>query len=189
MSALRRAAFLDRDGVINVERDYVYRIEDFELLPGVVDVLALLQRTGHALVVITNQGGIGLGLYTEADMQRLHTHLRGLLAEAGVQLDGIYHCPHHPRSPDPAMRGPCECRKPAPGMLLQAAHDLQLDLPRSFLVGDKADDVAAGRAAGVGQNFLVRSGHALSDADIAQADAVHDDLLELVQHRLAPPQA
>ena len=189
MTTLRPAAFLDRDGVINVERDYVYRIEDFELLPGVVDALAQLQRTGYALVVITNQGGIGLGLYTEADMQRLHVHLRGLLAEAGVQLDGIYHCPHHPRSPDPAMRGPCECRKPAPGMLLQAARELQLDLPRSLLVGDKAGDVAAGRAAGVGQNFLVRSGHALSNADIAQADAVHDDLLELVQHRHTPPRA
>ena len=189
MSALRPAAFLDRDGVINVERDYVYRIEDFELLPGVVEALATLQRSGHALVVITNQGGIGLGLYSEADMQRLHTHLRGLLADAGVQLNGIYHCPHHPRSPDPAMRGPCDCRKPAPGMLLQAARELQLDLPRSFLVGDKAGDVAAGRAAGVGQNFLVRSGHALSDADIAQADAVYDDLFELVQRRLAPSQA
>ncbi len=189
MTTLRPAAFLDRDGVINVERDYVYRIEDFELLPGVVDALVLLQRAGHALVVITNQGGIGLGLYTEADMQRLHTHLRGLLAEAGVQLDGIYHCPHHPRSPDPAMRGPCACRKPAPGMLLQAARELQLDLPRSFLVGDKAGDVAAGRAAGVGRSFLVRSGHELSESDVAQADAVYDDLFELVQRRLTSPQA
>jgi D-glycero-D-manno-heptose 1,7-bisphosphate phosphatase len=189
VTTLRPAAFLDRDGVINVERDYVYRIEDFELLPGVIDALGQLQRKGYALVVITNQGGIGLGLYTEADMQRLHVHLRGLLAEAGVQLDGIYHCPHHPRSPDPAMRGPCDCRKPEPGMLLQAARELKLDLSRSFLVGDKAGDVAAGREAGVAQNFLVRSGHALSDADIAQADAVYADLLELVQRRLSPPQA
>jgi D-glycero-D-manno-heptose 1,7-bisphosphate phosphatase len=186
VTTLRPAAFLDRDGVINVERDYVYRIEDFELLPGVVEALAGLQRAGYALVVVTNQGGIGLGLYTEADMQRLHTHLRSLLAEAGVQLDGIFHCPHHPRSPDLAMRGPCDCRKPAPGMLLQAARELQLDLPRSFLIGDKADDVAAGRAAGVGQNFLARSGHALTVADIAQADAVYDDLLALVRQRIVP---
>lgn len=190
MTALRPAAFLDRDGVINVEREYVYRVEDFELQPGVVEALATLQRAGYALVVVTNQGGIALGLYGEADMQHLHTHLRGLLAEAGVQLDGIYHCPHHPRSPNPAMRGPCDCRKPAPGMLLQAARELQLDLPRSLLVGDKAGDVAAGRAAGVGQNFLVRSGHVLSDADMALADAVYEDLLELVQRRLGPaPQA
>ena len=184
--ALRPAAFLDRDGVINVERDYVHRIEDFDLLPGVPTALAALQQAGYALVVVTNQGGIGLGMYTEADMNKLHAHLRGALAEAGVQLDGIYHCPHHPRSPRPEMRGPCECRKPAPGMLLQAARELRLDLPRSFLVGDKGGDVAAGRAAGVGQNFLVRSGHALTDGDTAQADAVYDDLLALVQQRIAP---
>lgn len=183
---LRPAAFLDRDGVINVERDYVYRIEDFELLPGVVEALQGLQRAGHALVVITNQGGIGLGLYTEADMHKLHAHLRALLAQSGVQLDGIYHCPHHPRSPRPEMRGPCDCRKPAPGMIRQAEQDLQLDLQRSFLAGDKASDVAAGRAAGVGQNYLVRSGHDIADGDTAQADAVYDDLLALVDHRFAP---
>jgi D-glycero-D-manno-heptose 1,7-bisphosphate phosphatase len=184
--ALRPAAFLDRDGVINVERDYVYRIEDFELLPGVVEALQLLQHAGYALVVVTNQGGIGLGKYTEADMHMLHAHLRAVLARAGVQLDGIYHCPHHPRSPRPEMRGPCDCRKPAPGMIRQAAHDLRLDLTRSFLAGDKGGDVTAGRAAGVGQNFLMRSGHALTDSDIAQADAVYDDLLALVQQRIVP---
>lgn len=189
-SARRPAAFLDRDGVINVERDYVYRIEDFALLPGVVEALQLLQRAGYALVVVTNQGGIGLGKYTEADMHKLHAHLRAMLTEAGVRLDGIYHCPHHPRSPRPEMRGPCDCRKPAPGMLLQAARELRLDLSRSFLAGDKGGDVAAGRAAGVAQNYVVRSGHALTDNDIAQADAVYDDLLALVRQRIMPgPQA
>jgi D-glycero-D-manno-heptose 1,7-bisphosphate phosphatase len=185
-SALRPAAFLDRDGVINIERDYVHRIEDFELLPGVVEALAALQRAGHALVVVTNQGGIGLGKYTEADMQTLHDHLRAVLAQTGVRFDGIYHCPHHPRSPNPEMRGPCGCRKPAPGMVLQAARELRLDLARSFLVGDKGADVAAGRAAGVGRNYLVRSGHALTDGDMAEADAVYDDLLALVQQRILP---
>jgi len=184
--ALRPAAFLDRDGVINVERDYVYRIEDFELLPGVVEALQLLQRAGYALVVVTNQGGIGLGKYTEADMQKLHAHLRAALGQAGVRLDGIYHCPHHPRSPRPEMRGPCDCRKPAPGMLLQATRELQLDLSRSFLAGDKGGDVVAGRAAGVAQNYVVRSGHALTDSDIAQADAVYDDLLALVRQHIVP---
>lgn len=178
--SLRPAAFLDRDGVINVERDYVYRIEDFELLPGVVDALQWLQRAGYALVVVTNQGGIGLGMYTEADMNKLHAHLRAQLSQAGVQLDGIYHCPHHPRSPRFEMRGPCECRKPAPGMIRQATQDLQLDLARSFLAGDKVGDVAAGKAAGVGRNYLVRSGHALTPSDTAQADAVYDSLHALV---------
>jgi D-glycero-D-manno-heptose 1,7-bisphosphate phosphatase len=185
---LKPAAFLDRDGVINVERDYVYRIEDFELLPGVVEALQWLQRAGYALVVVTNQGGIGLGMYTEDDMQALHAHLRAQLAQAGVQLDGIYHCPHHPRSPRPEMRGPCECRKPAPGLIRQAAHELQLDLRRSFLAGDKVGDVTAGRAAGVGRNYLVRSGHALTPSDMAQADAVYDDLQTLVRHAELPAQ-
>ncbi|MEK8031480.1 D-glycero-beta-D-manno-heptose 1,7-bisphosphate 7-phosphatase [Ideonella sp. DXS29W] len=185
-TGLRPAAFLDRDGVVNVERDYVYRIEDFELLPGVIDALVTLQRAGYALVVVTNQGGIGLGKYQESDLQRLHHHLRAELAGAGVRLDGIYHCPHHPRSERPEMRGPCDCRKPAPGMILQAARDLALDLPNSFLAGDKVGDVAAGRAAGVGQNYLVRSGHRLSVQDMALADGVFHDLADLVHHHIVP---
>lgn len=185
-AGLRPAAFLDRDGVINVERDYVWRIEDFELLPGVIEALKRLRAAGYALVVVTNQGGIGLGMYTEADLHRLHAHLQARLAEGGIRLDGIYHCPHHPRSPKPEMRGPCECRKPAPGMIRQAARELHLDLPRSFLAGDKAGDVAAGRAAGVGHNYLVRSGHGLTHGDMAQADAVYDDLLALVDQRVVP---
>ena len=179
--SLRPASFLDRDGEINVEREYVHRIEDFELLPGVVDALVRLQQAGYALVVVTNQGGIGLGMYTEDDMHALHAHLRAQLAEAGVRLDGIYHCPHHPRSPRPEMRGPCECRKPQPGMIRRAAQELGLDLARSFLVGDKVDDVRAGRAAGVGRNYLVRSGHALAPEDLSLADGVHDNLAALVR--------
>jgi D-glycero-D-manno-heptose 1,7-bisphosphate phosphatase len=176
----RPAVLLDRDGVLNEEREYVWRIEDFHLLPGVVGALQALQRSGHALVVVTNQGGIALGRYGEAELVALHAHLRARLAAEGVTLDAIYHCPHHPRSPDAAMRGPCDCRKPAPGMLLRAARELDLDLARSLMVGDKAADVAAGRAAGVGRNVLVRSGHALSAADEAAADAVHADLAECV---------
>lgn len=178
--ALRPAAFLDRDGVINIERAYVHRIEDFELLPGVIPALQQLQRIGYALVIVTNQGGIGLGLYGEAELQRLHAHLRSLLATHGVQLAGIYHCPHHPRSLDAALRGPCDCRKPAPGMLLRAAAELGVDLHASLLVGDKASDLEAARAAGVPQRYLVRSGHAISDADAQQASAVFDDLRQCV---------
>ena len=187
--ALRPAAFLDRDGVINVERDYVYRIEEFELLPGVIDALQRLQQLGHALVVVTNQGGIGLGLYDEDDLQRLHAHLGALLSPHGVRLAGIYHCPHHPRSPHAALRGPCDCRKPAPGMLLRAAAELGLDLHASLLVGDKASDLDAARAAGVPRRYLVRSGHAISAADAQQASAVFDDLRQCVAALPASPDA
>lgn len=187
--SMRPAAFLDRDGVINEERAYVHRIEDFVLLPGVVEALQALQASGHALVVVTNQGGIGLGLYGQAQLERLHAHLREHLAGHGVRLDAIHHCPHHPNSPDPALRGPCDCRKPAPGMLLRATQALGLDLGRSLLVGDKRADIEAGRAAGVAHNFLVRSGHALSAADERSADAVFDDLRACVEAWLSRPRA
>ncbi len=162
MAAERRpAAFIDRDGVINVERHYVHRIEDFELLPGVIDGLRRLAAHGYALVVVTNQAGIAKGLYDEQDYERLTAHMRGLLAAQGVQLAGVYHCPHHPQGKVAAFTRDCACRKPAPGLLLQAAAELALDLARSVLVGDKPSDTAAGRAAGVRRTVLVESGHAL----------------------------
>jgi len=168
MAAERQpAAFIDRDGVVNVERHHVYRIEDFELLPGVIDGLRRLAAHGYALVVVTNQAGIAKGLYGEPDYERLTAHMRGLLAAQGVQLAGVYHCPHHPHGTVPAYTRSCACRKPAPGMLLQAAAELALDLPRSVLVGDKPSDTAAGRAAGVACTVLVESGHALP-ADAAR---------------------
>jgi D,D-heptose 1,7-bisphosphate phosphatase len=182
--ALRRAAFVDRDGVINEDRHYVHRIEDFHFLPGAVDALRRLQHAGHALVVVTNQGGVGLGLYSEEDVALLHAYMRRELASAGVRLDGVYHCPHHPRSTHPVWRVPCNCRKPAPGMLQRAAHELGLDLGASLLVGDKGSDLEAARAAGVPRRYLVRSGHATSRDAEAAADAVFDDLQACVDHLL-----
>jgi len=176
MTGLRKAAFLDRDGVINRDRGYVYRVQDFEFLPGALQGLKALQAQGYALAVITNQSGIARGLYSEADYLRLGMHLQAELAQQGIALAGSAHCPHLPDAPLPEWRSHCDCRKPAPGMLLRLAERLRLDLPASILVGDKASDIQAGRAAGVGRCFLVRSGHALSEADIAQADAVYPDL-------------
>jgi D-glycero-D-manno-heptose 1,7-bisphosphate phosphatase len=175
-SALRAAAFVDRDGVINEERDYVWRLQDFHLLPGAVAGLRRLQAAGYALVVVTNQAGIGRGLYTEADFQALSAHMRNHLAAEGVVLDGIYHCPHHPTAGQGDYRRACDCRKPRPGMLLQAAAELGLDPARSVLVGDKLSDIQAGRAAGLARCVLVTSGHAVSTGDRAAADAVCDGL-------------
>ncbi len=173
----RKAAFIDRDGVVNRERHHVHRIEDFEFLPGVFDGLRELRRQGFALVVVTNQAGIGRGLYDEAAYQRLSTHMRSELAAAGIELDGVYHCPHHPTAGIGAYRMECDCRKPAPGMLLRAEAELGLALAASVLVGDKRSDIEAGRRAGLRACVLVRSGHAVSAADAAQADACVDDLL------------
>jgi len=177
LAPLRKAVFLDRDGVINEERRYVHRIEDCHLLPGVITALQLLQREGWALVVVTNQAGIARGFYTEADLEKLHTHLRRMLSEQGVVLDGIYFCPHHPTAGQGAYRMDCGCRKPQPGMLLRAAAELRLHISTSVLVGDKRSDLEAGRAAGLAACVLVRSGHPISEADCRFADSCTDDLL------------
>jgi D-glycero-D-manno-heptose 1,7-bisphosphate phosphatase len=179
-----RAVFLDRDGVINVDRHYLHRIEDFAFIAGVPQALQRLQRAGWKLVVVTNQSGIARGLYTERDYQRLTQHMQALLAAAGVTLDAVLHCPHLPGGSVPAYRIECDCRKPAPGMLLQAALELDLDLARSVIVGDKGSDLQAGRSAGLARCLLVRSGQAIDARDTALADAVHDDLAACVDELL-----
>jgi len=183
----RRAAFLDRDGVINVDHGYVHRREDFEFLPGVLAACAQLHRLGYALVVVTNQAGIGRGLYGEDDFQRLTEWMGGEFAAAGAPLAGVYHCPHHPEAALPVYRRVCACRKPAPGMLLAAARELSLDPARSVLFGDKVSDIEAGAAAGVAHRVLLgRDGRATPPASAAPqatarfaslADAVRSDLL------------
>ena len=137
----RRAVFLDRDGTINVDNGYVIERDKFELLPGVPEALKRLQDAGFLLVVVTNQSGIGRGFFSLETVDALHEHMRELLREYGVELNGIYLCPHGPNEG-------CECRKPKPGMLLQAAKDLGIDLEQSYMVGDQLSDVQAGIRAG-----------------------------------------
>lgn len=154
-STSRRAVFLDRDGVLNVDHGYVYRWQDFEFLPEVPKALSNLQQAGFLLVVISNQSGIGRGLYTEADVLALNRDIESHLAAAGVAIHGWYHCPHHPTEAEGDYRQICDCRKPAPGMILRACHDLAIDPAQSALVGDKLSDIEAGEAAGVGRLFWV----------------------------------
>lgn len=166
----KRAAFLDRDGVINIDHGYVWRIEDFAFVPGVREAAGELARRGFAIVVITNQAGIARGMYTEADFAHLTQWMRERFADAGVPIAGVYHCPHHPTEGRGPWRIACDCRKPAPGMLRAAAHDLALDLENSILFGDKCDDMLAGRAAGVGLRvFLGKDGLALPTDPCAEA--------------------
>jgi len=170
------AVFLDRDGVINVDRHYLHRIAEFQFVRGVPQALRRLQDAGWRLVVVTNQSGIARGYYSEDDYQGLTRHMIDRLAESGVRLDAVLHCPHLPDAAVPACRLACTCRKPAPGLLLRAARELGLDLARSVMVGDKGSDLQAGRSAGVARCLLVRSGQAITEEDVALADAVHDDL-------------
>jgi len=140
----RSAVFLDRDVVINVklsDNRYVARVPEFEFLPGVVEALSILRELGFVLVVVTNQRGIAKGLMTAEDLHRVHKHMVEALGGKGVSLDAIYYCPHEEYEN-------CACRKPKPGMLLDAARDLGLDLSVSYMVGDSLSDMDAGRNAG-----------------------------------------
>lgn len=149
--ASRPAVILDRDGVINQDSEqFIRSVAEFRPLAGSLDAIARLKQAGWAVAVCTNQSGVGRGLYTMTTLNAIHAHLRALLAEHGTTVDGIYACPHLPDAG-------CNCRKPRPGMLLQAASELQLDLSASYMVGDASRDLDAGRAAGA-RPVLVRTG-------------------------------
>jgi D-glycero-D-manno-heptose 1,7-bisphosphate phosphatase len=169
MTTLRRAAFLDRDGVINRDIGYVHNIRDFEILPGVVGALQRLQAADYALIVVTNQSGLARGLFDESAYEALTQNLHDTLAGDGIYLNGVYHCPHLPDASIPRFRRDCDCRKPLPGMLLRAIADHSIDPGASLLVGDKRSDIAAGRAALVGRCYLVGT-ETSSSADAAYTD-------------------
>lgn len=150
----RAAIFLDRDGTINVEKDYLVDPAEFELIPGVGEALRRCHEAGYLLIVVTNQSGVARGYFTAAEVDRLHAHLQEELLPYGLQIDAFYLCPHHPEHGS----GPCDCRKGAPGMLLQAAREHHIDLAASWMVGDKRSDVEAGENAGC-RSILVRTGY------------------------------
>jgi len=154
----RPAAFLDRDGTMNVDVGYLSRLEELELYPYTADAIRLLRRAGFAVVVVTNQGGIGRRMITAPFVERLHEEIARRLDAAGAHVDGWYSCPHHPAALEPTLRvADCRCRKPAPGMIEDAARDLDLDPSRSWVVGDKWLDVDLGHAVGA-RSILVRTG-------------------------------
>ena len=176
------AAFLDRDGVINVDHGYVSSWDQFEFISGVPEALRGLTEAGYELVVVSNQSGIGRGFYTEADLSQLNQHIDEYLKTAvGVQIGGFYHCPHHPTDAQGEFLMQCECRKPAPGMIHQATRDLGIDLSGSLLVGDKDSDIQAGRAAGIGRLFKVSSACVSvgGDADVESVAALPEVLRRL----------
>ncbi|TDP88450.1 rfaE bifunctional protein nucleotidyltransferase chain/domain [Aquabacterium commune] len=180
LTSPRKAAFLDRDGVINLDRAYVHQWDEFEFVPGAVDAMRRLREAGYVLIVVTNQSGLARGMYTEDQFQVLTTHMRTALKEAGAEVEAVYHCPHHPKGTVPELAVDCDCRKPEPGMILRAAREHGLSLADSFMVGDKPSDIEAARAAGVGRAYIVRSDNAESVDGLAGADAAHADLAACV---------
>lgn len=158
MAERRPALFLDRDGVLNVDRGYVSRIEDFEWIEGAKTCIANFNKRGWYVFVVTNQSGIARGYYTEADMQALHDHMTEELKQAGAHIDRFYHAPWHEAGEIARYRKASIDRKPGPGMLLQAMADFNVNREQSFLIGDKQTDLEAARAAGVGA-FLFKGGN------------------------------
>ena len=154
----RPAVFLDRDGTIIREVDYLRRVEDLRLLPHAAAAIRRLNEAGIPVVVTTNQSGIARGMLTEKDFEAINDVLRKRLAARGAHLDAIHFCPHHPDAGRGPYRRRCRCRKPAPGMLLRAAKDLDLDLDGSFVVGDSERDLLAGRKVGC-RTVLVQTGY------------------------------
>lgn len=178
--AARKAAFLDRDGVINLDRAYVHQWDEFEFVPGAVDAMRRLREAGYALIVVTNQSGLARGMYTEAQFQELTRHMREALAAAGAEVEAVYHCPHHPKGKVPELAVDCDCRKPEPGMILRAVREHGLSLEQSFMVGDKPSDIEAARAAGLGHAYIVQSDNEESTDGLAGADAAYADLASCV---------
>ena len=180
----RPAVFLDRDGTIIREVEYLRSPRQLRLLPRAAAAICRLNRAGFAVVVTTNQSGIGRGLLTEEELEEVHAVLRSRLGRRGARIDGIYFCPHHPEAARPEYRRRCRCRKPAAGMLLRAAREFDLDLGRCFAIGDSARDIEAGRRAGC-RAVLVRTGYgAETEARLGRgpgADYVADDMSDAVE--------
>ncbi len=187
---LQPAFLLDRDGVLIEEVGYLDDPDRAVLLPTVADAIRLARRHGYGCYVVTNQAGVARGYFGLEVVTAIHTRIVSLLAASGVAVDGFYVCPHHPEG-QPPWRLACDCRKPLPGLLNQAAREHRLDLERSFLIGDKVTDLQAGAAAGC-RTVLVRTGYGPTEAAKLAGQQIScklltiaDTLLEAVQTCLA----
>jgi len=177
---LKKAVFVDRDGTINEESGYLFRKEDCRFIPGALEAIGQLNKAGFLVVVVTNQSGIARGYYSEADLDQLHLHMGREIAAAGGEVADWYYCPHHPDYP--TVEPKCDCRKPLPGMIQRAACELGIDLPSSWMIGDKMADVDAGAAAGC-RTILVKTGYGSVEALSAPKEQIIlDDLGAAVAH-------
>lgn len=185
------AVFLDRDGTLVEEMEFLVDPDKLRLFPGAAAAVRRLNDAGLPVVIVTNQSMIARGLASEQQLALIHERLTTMLKAAGAHLDGIYYCPHHPDVGEPPYRGPCDCRKPLPGLLYQAAGDLGLDLAQSAMIGDTLRDLEAGAAAGCRTLILVRTGHGAAEeamtraAKLGSPALVCDDLVAAVDRILS----
>ncbi|HIF9397996.1 TPA: D-glycero-beta-D-manno-heptose 1,7-bisphosphate 7-phosphatase [Photobacterium damselae] len=172
------AVFIDRDGVINVDHGYVHTTDDFEYVEGVFAACKKLKEMGYLLVLVTNQSGIARGMFTEDEFLSLTEWMDWNFVDNGVEFDGIYYCPHHPEGQGD-YRQECDCRKPKPGMLISARDYLKIDMAQSVMIGDKADDMTAAKAAEVGTKILVRTGKPVTEVGEQLADVLLDSVADV----------
>ena len=152
---MRRALFLDRDGVINVDGHYIHRPEEFHFVDGIFELCRAAADKDYLLIVVTNQSGIARGMYSEADFLKLTDWMRARFREEGVLISEVYFCPYHPKDGIGAYRQDSYDRKPHPGRILKAKDEFDIDLSRSIIIGDKDSDMEAGRRAQVGKLCLL----------------------------------
>ena len=156
-----KAAFFDRDGVLNVDKSYLYKIEDLEWIDGAKEALAYLTHQGYTVFVVTNQSGIARGYYTVDDMNKLHDFMAQHVAAAGGKIEKFYYCPHLPEGKIAEYAVECDCRKPKPGLILRAFEEYDIDKDAAFLIGDKPRDVESAEAAGI-KGYLFSGGNLLN---------------------------
>ncbi len=174
-----KALFLDRDGVVNIDHGYVYKSEDFEFIDGVFSTCKAFYDAGYKIIIVTNQSGIGRGYYTQHDFLMLTGWMKNQFSAHEIEVADVYFCPHHPKKALPEYLKQCNCRKPAPGMLLEGIDTHSIDTEKSIMVGDKLSDMQAASNACIGVKVLVRSGKDLPSDAPQHADLVIDSINEL----------
>jgi D-glycero-D-manno-heptose 1,7-bisphosphate phosphatase len=176
---MAKALFLDRDGVINVDNAYVSHIEDFEFIDGIFELCRAAVKKGYLLVVVTNQAGIGRGLYTESDFNTLTDWMKSRFVQENCALTAVYYCPTHPEYGIGKYRRESIFRKPNPGMLLQAAKEHDIDMKASLIIGDKLSDMQAGKSSGIGASLLFSNTQKSHDEGVVQINTLNEALQHL----------
>jgi len=170
---MNKALFLDRDGVVNIEKDYLYKIEDFEFIDGIFDICTYYKNMNYDIFIITNQSGIARGYYKEEDFCKLTSWMKEQFLNHGIEIKKVYFCPHHP-----SISQKCSCRKPKPEMLLMAKNEFDIDLKNSIIIGDKETDIEAGMNAGLQESYLLDESGITKDSKATKIVSKLKDILE-----------
>lgn len=179
---VNKAIFIDRDGVINLDHGYVHDIDNFQFIDGVFSACKKLKELGYKLVIVTNQSGIARGYFSEETFQQLTEWMDWNFVDNGVELDGIYYCPHHNTAGLGDYLIDCDCRKPKSGMFISAAKFLKIDLSKSVMIGDSLSDMQAAESAGITQRLLVKTGKELTKQAIEKATSVLGSIKDVPEY-------